>query len=55
MNADALGQDVDRAIFIDALTEASDLSHTTDTGVLGSVQKRFAAGTEALWKLAGES
>ncbi len=52
MNADALGRDVDRGIFIEAMTDASDLSHTPDTGILGRVLTRLSSGTDAIWKLA---
>jgi Fe-S-cluster containining protein len=51
MNADAAGRDVDRGFFIDALTEASDVSHAR-SGVLDWILTRLSAGTEAVWYLA---
>jgi Fe-S-cluster containining protein len=51
MKADAAGRDADRAMFSEALMEAADVSHAT-SGVLERILNRFAAGTEALWKLA---
>ncbi len=51
MNADAAGRDVDRGIFIDALTEASDVSHAR-SALLDWILTRLSAGTEALWYLA---
>jgi hypothetical protein len=51
MNADVTGRDVDRQIFIDALTETSDVSHARNV-LLDWILRRFGAGTEALWKLA---
>jgi Fe-S-cluster containining protein len=53
MNADAAGKDVDRGIFIEALTEASDVSHAR-SALLDWVMTRLSAGTEAVWYLAGE-
>ena len=52
MNADSIQRYVDREIFINAMTEASDMSHAADTGLMSSVMTRFAAGTDAIWKLA---
>ena len=54
MNADAAGQDVDRAIFSDALLEASDVSHARNA-LLDWILNRFSGGSEALWKLAARS
>ena len=51
MNADAAGTDVNRRIFIDALTEASDASHARSV-LLDWVLNRFSAGNDALWALA---
>jgi Fe-S-cluster containining protein len=51
MNADAAGTDVDRRIFIDALTEASDASHARNV-LLDWVLNRFSSGSDALWALA---
>jgi len=51
MNADAAGQDVDRAIFSDALLEASDVSHARNA-LLDWILNRFSGGSEALWYLA---
>ena len=51
MNADAAGTTVDRAIFSEALMEASDVSHAKNA-LLEWVLRRFGAGTDALWYLA---
>jgi Fe-S-cluster containining protein len=53
MNADAAGTDVDRGMFIEALTQASDASHAR-SGLLDWVLTRLSAGTEAIWHLAAE-
>jgi Fe-S-cluster containining protein len=53
MNADAAGRDVDRKIFIDALTEASDVSHARNA-LLDRILARLSGGTEALWYLSRE-
>ena len=50
MTADAAGRNVDRRIFIEALTEAADVSHARHV-VLDWVLKRLSAGTGALWHL----
>jgi hypothetical protein len=52
MNADAAGTTVDRKIFSEALMEASDVSHAKNA-LLEWVLRRFGAGTDALWMLAG--
>ena len=52
MNADAAGIDPDRAVFIDAVTEASDAAHARHS-ILGWAVTHFSAGTDALWTLAG--
>jgi len=51
MNADAAGRDVDQAIFVEALTEASDASHARHA-LLDWILTRLGGGTEALWYLA---
>jgi Fe-S-cluster containining protein len=48
MNADAAGKDVDRAIFSEALLEASDVSHARNA-FLDWIRNRFSGGTEAFW------
>ena len=50
MNADAAGIDVDRDVFVTAVTEASDVSHVRNT-LVDRVLKRFSGGSEALWFL----
>ena len=50
MNADAVGGNVDRKIFSEALMEASDVSHAKNI-LLEWVLRRFGGGTEALWYL----
>jgi Fe-S-cluster containining protein len=40
---------VDRERLIDALTEAADLAHTGERGIIGRSLARFAGGTEALY------
>ena len=50
MNAAAAGVRVDRTIFIQALTEASDVSHAQHR-VLDWVLVHFSSGTDALWRL----
>ena len=50
MNADAAGRNVDRTIFIGALTEASDVSHARHA-LLDSILTRFSGGTAALANL----
>lgn len=50
MNADAAGINVDRAVFIQALTEASDVSHAQHQ-LLDWILNRFSGGTDALWAL----
>ena len=50
MNADAAGTDVDRAIFSQALMEASDVSHARNL-LLEWVLDRLSGGTDALWIL----
>ncbi|HUQ88921.1 MAG TPA: YkgJ family cysteine cluster protein [Vicinamibacterales bacterium] len=51
MNAAAAGKDLDRATFIEALTEASDTSHARNA-LLDWILGRFSGGTDALWNLA---
>jgi Fe-S-cluster containining protein len=51
MNADAAGRNIDRAIFSQALMEASDVSHAKNA-LLDWILKRFGAGTDAVWILA---
>ena len=51
MNADAAGKNIDRAIFSQALMEASDVSHAKNA-LLDWILRRFGAGTDALWYLA---
>jgi hypothetical protein len=51
MNADASGRNIDRAIFSEALMEASDVSHAKNA-LLEWILRRFGAGAEALWYLA---
>lgn len=51
MKADAAGSDVDRAVFTEALMEASGIAHAT-SGLLERIVNRFAGGTESLWALA---
>jgi Fe-S-cluster containining protein len=51
MNADAAATNIDRAIFSQALMEASDVSHAKNA-LLDWILKRFGAGTDALWHLA---
>ncbi len=50
MNADAADRPVDRAIFHQALVEASDLSHARST-LLDRILNRLSAGNDALWRL----
>jgi Fe-S-cluster containining protein len=50
MHADAAGQPVTRAIFIQALTEASDVAHAR-SALLDSMLTRLSAGREAMWEL----
>jgi len=50
MNAGAAGTTIDRAIFIEALTEASDVSHAQHQ-LLGWILSRLSGGTDALWVL----
>jgi Fe-S-cluster containining protein len=50
MNADAAGTDVDRAIFSQALMEASDVSHARHA-LLEWVLDRLSGGSDALWIL----
>jgi Fe-S-cluster containining protein len=50
MKADQAGRPVDRAMFIDALTEASDVSHARN-GVLDWILNRFGGSPETLWHL----
>jgi Fe-S-cluster containining protein len=52
MNAAAAGGRVDRETLSEALTEAVLLSHTDSRGVIESILRRLAGGTEALWILA---
>ena len=52
MNADAAGTTIDRAIFSQALMEAADVSHAKNA-LLEWVLRRFGAGSDALWFLAG--
>ena len=50
MNADAAATDVDRQIFIQSLTEASDVSHARHTW-LEWILENFGSGTDALLSL----
>ena len=50
MNADAARTTVDRALFIKALTEASDVSHAQHQ-LLDWILSRLSGGTDALWAL----
>lgn len=50
MNADAAGKDPDQALFIEAVTEASDVSHAPNS-ILGWVLVHFGGGSDALWVL----
>ena len=50
MNADAAGRDVDRNIFIDALTEASDVSHAHNRW-LEAILAHFGSSTDALFSV----
>ena len=52
MNADAEGRAVARQVLIDAITEAAAISHAGGNALLAFAVTRFAAGTEALWRLA---
>ena len=52
MNADAAATDVDRKIFIQSLTEASDVSHARHKW-LEWILGRFGSGTDALLRLSG--
>lgn len=51
MNADAEGRPVDRAIFTEALMEASDLAHAAGSPLFDWALTRLAGGTNAVWKL----
>jgi Fe-S-cluster containining protein len=53
MSADAAGTNVNRAIFIQALTEASDVAHAQHP-LLHSILKHFSGGTHALWLLSAQ-
>ena len=48
MNADAAGKNIDRAVFSQALMEASDVSHAKNA-LLDWILKRFGGGSEAIW------
>lgn len=50
MHADATKADVDRATFITALTDTSDVSHARHR-LLDSILTHFSGGTSALWAL----
>jgi Fe-S-cluster containining protein len=52
MNAAAAGRTVDRETLSEALMEAVLLSHTDSRGLLETILRRLAGGTEALWRLA---
>jgi hypothetical protein len=54
MNADGNGKPVDRAILIQAITEASDVSHAPDA-LLGWALERLGGSTDALWHLSAGS
>jgi Fe-S-cluster containining protein len=50
MKADAAGATVDRGVFIEALTEAADVSHAQHR-LLDRILVHFSSGTDALWNL----
>ena len=54
MNADAAGTEVDRAIFSQALMEASDVSHARNV-LLEWILDRLSGGTDAIWILQARS